>query len=98
LTIDAFVTTEALFTLRTDAMQVDFRCRRQERRLVFEVSYPGATLVLRVHDVDPPAAALADGHPLPRLDRDRLDAADRGWAVEGRTTILKARARELRAE
>jgi hypothetical protein len=66
--------------------------------MVFEASHPAATLVLRLHDVDLSAAALADGQPLPRLDRDRLDGADRGWMVEGRTTILKARARESRAE
>jgi hypothetical protein len=98
LTIDAFVTTEATFADRTDAARVDFRCRRQQRRMVFEASHPAATLVLRLQDVDLPAAALADGQPLPRLDRDRLDGADQGWMVEGRTTILKARARELRAE
>ena len=98
LTVEAFVTSDATFALRTDAERVDFRCRRHERRIIFEASRTAATVVLRLHDVDPPAAAMADGQPLPRLERDRLDGADRGWAVDGRTTILKARARELRTE
>jgi len=96
--LDAFVTTEATFALRTDAAQADFRCRREHGRVVFEASHTPATLVLRLHDADPPAAALADGQPLPRLALDRIDAAARGWATDGRTTIVKARARELRTE
>ena len=98
LTVDAFVTTAATFALRTDAVRADFRCRREHGRTVFEASQPAATLVLRLRDVDPPAATLADGQRLPRLDPGQLAGADRGWAVDGRTTILKARARELRTE
>jgi hypothetical protein len=63
-----------------------------------EASSVAATVILRLHDVDSPEAALADGQPLPRLERARLDGTDRGWAVDGRTAILKARARELRTE
>ena len=98
LTVEAFVTSEATFALRTDAERVDFRCRRRERRITFEASRTAATLVLRLRDVDPPATAMADDQPLPRLELDRLDGADRGWTVDGRTTILKARARQLRTE
>jgi alpha-D-xyloside xylohydrolase len=98
LTVEAFVTTEATFGLRTDARQVDFRCRRQQKRVTLEASEAGATLILRLHDIDPPADARADGQSLPRLVPDRIDGADRGWAVDGRTTVLKARARELRTE
>jgi hypothetical protein len=98
LTVEAFVTTEANFALRTDAGHVDFRCRREPRRVIFEASRASATLILRLHDIDPPAVATADGQPLPRLEGARLDEANRGWAVDGRTTILKARAQELRIE
>jgi alpha-D-xyloside xylohydrolase len=98
LTVEAFVTTEATFALRTDAGPVDLRCRRDGRRLTFEASRASATLVLRLHDVEPPAAAVADGEPLPRVEHDRLEGVDRGWTVDGRTTVLKARARELRTE
>jgi hypothetical protein len=98
LTVEAFVTSEATFALRTDAERVDFLCRRHERRITFEASRTAATLVLRLRDVDPPATAMADDQPLPRLELDRLDGADRGWTVDGRTTILKARARHLRTE
>jgi alpha-D-xyloside xylohydrolase len=98
LTVEAFVTTEATFSLRTDSGQVDFRCGRRGRRITFEASRASATLALRLHDVDPPVTATADGRPLPRLGSDQLDRADQGWAVEGRTTLLKARAREFRTE
>ncbi len=98
LTVEAFVTTEATFALRGDAGRVDFRCRRDQRRVTFEASPVPATLVLRLHHVDPTTVATADGQPLPRLEPGRLDRADRGWTVDGRTTVLKARARELRTE
>jgi alpha-D-xyloside xylohydrolase len=98
LTVEAFVTTRATFSLRTDAGQVEFRCLRQGKRATFEASQAGATFVLRLRDVEPPAEAWADGQPLPRLPLDRLDGTDRGWAADGRTTILKARARVLRME
>jgi hypothetical protein len=98
LTVEAFVTGEATFALRTDAGRVDFRCRRDQGRIAFEASATPATLVLRLHHVEAPAAAVADGRALPRLDPDALDRADRGWTVDGRTIVLKARARELGLE
>jgi hypothetical protein len=98
LTVEAFVTTRATFSLRTDAGQVEFRCLRQGKQATFEASQAGATFVLRLRDVEPPAEAWADGQPLPRLPLDRLDGTDRGWAADGRTTILKARARVVRME
>jgi alpha-D-xyloside xylohydrolase len=98
LTVEAFVTTEATFALRTDEARVALRCRRDHRRVVFEADPTTATFVLRLHEMDAPKAAMADGEPLPRLERDRLGQADQGWAVDGRTTILKARAQELRTE
>jgi hypothetical protein len=96
LTVEAFVTTEATFALRTDEARVALRCRRDQRRVIFEAGPAVATFVLRLHDMDAPKAAMADGEPLPRLSQDRLGQADQGWAVDGRTTILKARAQELR--
>jgi hypothetical protein len=98
LTVEAFVTTEATFALRTDAGRIDFRCRRDHQRVVLDASAAPATLVLRLHHAEPSRNALADGHRLPRLDPDALDRAERGWTVDGRAIVLKARARELRTE
>jgi hypothetical protein len=98
LTVEAFVTSEATFALRTDAGRVDLQCRRDQGRIAFEASAAPPTIVLRVHDVAAPSRAEADGQILPRLDRTALDGAERGWTVDGRTVVLKARARELRAE
>jgi hypothetical protein len=91
------VTADARFALRTDAGRVDLQRRRDARRITFEASPVTATLVARLHDVDP-ATVAADGQPLPRLEPSRLERADRGWTVDGRTTVLKARANTLRIE
>jgi alpha-D-xyloside xylohydrolase len=98
LTVEAFVTSAATFALRTDAGHVDLRCRRDQGRFAFEASAAPATIVLRVRDTAAPSRAVADGQALPRLDGAALDRAERGWTVDGRTVVLKARARELRAE
>jgi alpha-D-xyloside xylohydrolase len=114
LTVEAFVRTEATFAVRGDSGAADLHCRREGRRTTFTVgSVSGtgraggrtgepdralATIVLRLRDVEVPSVALADGQTLPRLDPPALERADRGWAVNGRAIVLKARARELRAE
>jgi hypothetical protein len=96
LTVEAFVTTEAAFTLRRHAGSVDLRCRREGSRLTFEASDVPASFVLRVRHHGPPSAVTADGQALPRLDRDAFDQAEHGWMVEGRTVVVKARARQIR--
>ena len=96
LTVEAFVTTSARFTLRQDAGRVDLECRRDGGRVVLRASDAPATYVLRVHHVEAPASVTADGRPLSRLEAGALDPADQGWTVDGRVVIVKARARELR--
>jgi alpha-D-xyloside xylohydrolase len=109
LTVEAFVTSEATFALRSDTAAADLRCRRDGRRTIFDLGPAGGggvptsgpvprTIVLRLRHAEVPAAALADGQPLPRLEPAALGPADRGWAVDGRVIVLKARARELRTE
>src|SRR5262249_52975191 len=88
LTVEVFVTTEATFGLRPDAGSGDFQGRRHQGRVPLEASRVAATLIVRLHDVDPPTAATADGQPLPSLELGRLDETERGWAVDGRTTVL----------
>ena len=59
LTVEAFVTTEATFALRTDAGRGSTSgAAGTGGRITFEASRATATLVLRLHDVDPPAAAV----------------------------------------
>jgi hypothetical protein len=98
LTVEALVTTEATFAFRTDAGRIDFRCRRDQGRITLEARGVEGALILRLRDVDAPRTAAADGQALPRLGLDELARGDRGWAVDGRTAIVKARARELRIE
>jgi alpha-D-xyloside xylohydrolase len=98
LTVEAFVTTEATFAYRTDAAQIAFRARREEGRVTLEARGAEATLILRLRDAGSATTATADGRSLPRLALSEVDRADRGWAVDGRTVIVKARARELRVE
>jgi alpha-D-xyloside xylohydrolase len=97
-TVEALVTTEATFAFRTDAGRIDFRCRRDQGRITLEAGGIEGALILRLRDVDAPRTAAADGQALPRLGLDELARADRGWAVDGRTAVVKARARELRIE
>jgi alpha-D-xyloside xylohydrolase len=95
LTVEAFVSHEATFALRGDAGAVLLRCRRTDGAVAFEASAAPATFVLRLHHIAAAAAASADRASLPRLDPADLDRADRGWSVEGRTVVVKARAREI---
>jgi alpha-D-xyloside xylohydrolase len=99
LTVEAFVTTEATFALRGDTGSAVLHARRDGRRVTFRVDAAGTaspgSLVLRLHDAEAPAEVAADGHALPRLDRAALERADRGWTVEGRTVVVKARARRI---
>jgi hypothetical protein len=48
-----------------------------------------------LRDAEAPAEVAAGSHALPRLDRAALEGADRGWTVEGRTVVVKARARRI---
>jgi len=93
LSVEAFVTTEATFTLRGDVGTVDFRCRRSGSQLIFEASATPATFILRVHQTAAPSAVSVDDQPLRRLDSPALAQAERGWTFEDRTLVVKARAR-----
>jgi hypothetical protein len=98
LTVEAFVTTEATFAFRTDAARIDFRCRRDDGRVTLDAPGADAALILRLRDVDVPRTVTSGGQPVPRVDPGQLDRADRGWGVDGRTLVVKARTQELRIE
>ncbi len=81
LTIEAFVTSEAVFTLRGDAGTVALRCRRQGNEIAFEASATPATYILRLRQGGPVRSVSADGLPIPqarrpgaRAKRGRVDA------------------------
>jgi hypothetical protein len=99
LTVEAFVTAEATFALRTDAGSAVLHARRDGRRVTFSVDAAGAAtpgpLVWRLHDAEAPTQVAAEGHALPRLERAALDGADRGWTVEGRTLTVKTPSRRI---
>jgi alpha-D-xyloside xylohydrolase len=107
LTVEAFVTTEATFALRGDAGSADLRCRRDGARVTFSLDGVGAgsgaggtapalgTIVLRLHDAAVPGGVSADGQALSRREPAALGQAETGWAVEGRTVVVKARARRI---
>jgi alpha-D-xyloside xylohydrolase len=98
LTVEAFVTTEATFAFHTDAARIAFRCRRQDDRVTLDAPGADATLILRLREVDAPRTVTSGGQPLPRVDPGQLDRAERGWGVDGRTLVVKARTQELRIE
>jgi alpha-D-xyloside xylohydrolase len=98
LTVEAFVTTEAAFAFRTDAGRIDFQCRRDGERVTLDARGADTTLILRLRDTDVPRRVTAGGQALPRVDPGQLERADGAWGIEGRTLVVKARARELRIE
>jgi alpha-D-xyloside xylohydrolase len=95
LTIEAFVTTAAAFTLRTDAGTVAFQCRRSPGDVVFEASATPATVILRLHHAAPVTTVVADGRSLARLDGPAFEGGEAGWTVEGPGVVVKARARRI---
>jgi alpha-D-xyloside xylohydrolase len=98
LTLEAFVTTQAEFTLRSDGRRTVLRCQRHDRRVLFEASDAPCTYILRLHYCDPPTRVQADGRPLPHLEPGALEAAEAGWAQDGRIVLVKARAAEVEIE
>jgi alpha-D-xyloside xylohydrolase len=95
LTVEAFVTSEATFTLRGDAGTVALRCRRQGTEVVFEASATPATHLLRLRQGMPIRSVSADGLPIPRLDGPALERSQVGWTFDERIVVVKARARRI---
>jgi len=98
LTVEAFVTTEAHFTVRGEAGRVDLACRRDGSRTVFTASEAPVTWELRLRDTPLPETVTADGQALARLEPSALAGATRGFAVDGGCIAVKARARLIRLE
>jgi alpha-D-xyloside xylohydrolase len=95
ITVEAFVTNEAAFTLRGDAGTVVLTCRRRASEVTFEASTAPATFVLRLRQEPTIRAVSADGLPIPRLDAAALERSDSGWTAEDRLLVVKARARRI---
>lgn len=98
LTVEAFVTGEAAFTLRRQGGPVVLHGRREGSRLTFEASEASVTFVLRVRHQARPEAVTANEKPLPHLDRGALERVDRGWTQEADAVVVKARARRIRLD
>jgi alpha-D-xyloside xylohydrolase len=92
LTVEAFVTSDASFTLRGDAGAASLRCQRRDNDVTFEASATSATLVLRLRQGPAVRAVSADGLPIPRLDGVALERGASGWSVEDGVVVVKARA------
>jgi alpha-D-xyloside xylohydrolase len=95
LTIEAFVTNEAAFTLRGDVGTVALRCRRRGNEVTFEASTSPSTFVLRLRQGLSIRSVSADGLPVPRLDIAGLERSEAGWTVDDRAVVVKARAQRI---
>jgi alpha-D-xyloside xylohydrolase len=95
LTVEAFVTNEAVFTLRGDAGAVVLRCGRRGNQVTFEASSTPATFVLRLRHGFAAATVLADGRAVSRVDPAALERSETGWTVDDRAVVVKARARRI---
>ncbi len=95
LTVEAFVTNDASFTVRGDFGAVALHCRRRGNELTFDASGTPAVFILRVQRGLSATAASADGQTIPRVDLAALERSQTGWTVDGPTVIVKARARRI---
>jgi len=98
LTVEAFVTTQAEFDLRSDAGRLTLRCRREGKRVSFEASEAQATFLLRVHQCPPPRTVLADGKALAPVSPEALETSAAGWYRDGDVVTVKARTRTIVVE
>ena len=98
LTVEAFVTDQAEFTLRSDAGRLALRCRREGGRVTFEASEAAVTYHLRLHGSARPRMVRADGTPLASVGREPLEAVAAGWIWEQDVLTVKARARTIQVE
>jgi hypothetical protein len=95
LTIEAFVTNEAVFTLRGDAGAVVLRCGRRDNHVTFEASSTPATVVLRLRHGFAAETVLADGRAVSRVDPVALERSETGWTLDDRAVVVKVRARRI---
>ena len=95
LTVEAFVTNEAMFTLRGDAGTVVLHCSRQGNEVTFEASAAPATFVLRLRHTPPIRSVSAEGRSIPRLDAAALERGEAGWTVHEGSAVVRARARRI---
>jgi alpha-glucosidase (family GH31 glycosyl hydrolase) len=98
LTVDAFVTSQAEFSLRSDAGKIVLCCRRQDRRIAFEASDATCTYILRVYQRETPTSVRADGTGLARVELRGLAEIDAGWTLDRTVVVVKARARRIEIE
>jgi alpha-D-xyloside xylohydrolase len=98
LTVEAFITREAEFQLRSDDRRLVLRCQRDGRNFVFDASEAPCTYLVRFHQCETPARVHADGQPLRRLGPAELTEAGAGWSVEHGTVVVKGRVRQMRLE
>ncbi len=98
LTVEAFVTGKAEFTLRSDTGSLALRCHREGGRVSFEASEAAATYALRLHGCARPRMVRADGTPLASVGREPLETVAAGWIWEQDILTVKARARTIQVE
>lgn len=98
LTVEAYATDQAAFTVRADEGATDLRVRRAGTDLEFEASAAPVTYVVRFHGCAGAEGAVADGSPIPRAASEaELAKKLQGWVDGPEIVVVKARARRIRA-
>jgi len=95
LTVEAFVTNDASFTLRGDSGTVVLSCARRGNSISFDASAATATFIVGVRQGTWATTVSADGQTLPRIDASELERARAGWTVDGQSVVVKARATRI---
>jgi hypothetical protein len=95
LTVEAFVTNDASFSLRGDSGAGSLSCARRGNTISFDGSATAATFILRVRQGMWATAVSAEGGALPRIAAAELERASAGWALDEQSVVVKARARRI---
>jgi alpha-D-xyloside xylohydrolase len=95
LTVEAFVTKDASFTLRGDSGTVAMHCQRRGTAVSFEASASAATFVLRLRQAHSVSSVSADGQTIPRLDVAELERNGAGWTSDECVVVVRARASRI---
>lgn len=98
LTVEAYVTREAAFTVHREDGPLPLRVRRHGDRVEFEAARAPVTYVVRLHGCAGADEVAAEGAVLPHLGSDAdLEGKALGWVSGSGILTIKARARRIRA-
>lgn len=88
VTLDVWLSSQAESTIYDDDEMVTCRARRNESRVVLEVSASKRTYIAKLNNTGCPAKVVLNGVDMPRLiSREELEKAQLGWCFDARFVV-----------